>query len=157
MTRLLTIPWIRRTGTIAVAALALALGFGAIRAASAWTAAAAPLDAAPVSAGTLTERLAAEQSRSAVLLDQLRTLTDQSTELTAALQTAEARIGADADVAATLSADLADAKKRLKALEATIKKAKAALAASAQSGQASTARPASGGEHEDDDHEEDDD
>ena len=58
---------LRRTLTLIIAVSALLLGFAAIRAASAWTAEAAPLVVSPTAATQIEARLAAEQSRSAEL------------------------------------------------------------------------------------------
>lgn len=113
----------RRLLTVMAVAASLLLGFGAIRASAVWTAAAAPLAVAPVSAEALQGRLAEESDRSAALLERLTSLTAHADELSAALAAAEARIGQDAGHAADLARDLAAAKKKLAALEKSIRQA----------------------------------
>jgi chromosome segregation ATPase len=113
----------RRILTVIAVAASLLIGLGAIRAAAAWTASAAPLDVAPVSAESLQIRLADESARSAALVDRLSALTVHAEELSAALAVAESRIGADAEHAAELAKDLAAAKKKLAALEKSIRQA----------------------------------
>jgi DNA repair exonuclease SbcCD ATPase subunit len=125
--------YLRRLLTVAGVIAALVLGFGSIRAAAAWTAASAPLTVAPVSVSTLQSRLTDEQTRSAVLQQQLRALESQSTDLASALQAANVRIEADASRAKDLAAQLKTAKLRLAKLAATI----------ASANQASRARIAS--------------
>lgn len=110
----------RRILTVIAVAASLLLGFGAIRASAAWTAAAAPLAVSPVSAEQLKGRLVEESARSAVLVDRLTALTAHANELAEALAAAEARIGEDASHAATLAKDLEAAKKKLAALEKSI-------------------------------------
>jgi septal ring factor EnvC (AmiA/AmiB activator) len=110
----------RRLATIVGVIAALVLGFGSIRAAAAWTAAAAPLRVTPDSVTTLQSQLADEQSRSAALRQQLDALASQSTDLATALDAARSRIGADASHAKDLAAQLRTAKQRLAKLQATI-------------------------------------
>ena len=66
---------VRRTLTLAGAVAAVLLGLAAIQAAAAWTAEAAPLTVAPVSAASIEARLAEEQARSAQLQSELSVLT----------------------------------------------------------------------------------
>jgi chromosome segregation ATPase len=117
---------IRRTLTVMVAVTALLLGFAAIRAASAWTADAAPLVASPASATSIEAALADEQARSADLQARLSAITGQTEEMSVALKAAQDRIVADALHAETLSEDLTAATKKLKALEKSIRQAAAA-------------------------------
>ena len=117
---------VRRLFTVIGVIAALAVGFGSIRAAAAWTAASAPLTVAPVPVAELQDRLAVEQARSSDLTFQLRALGTQSTELSAALQAAEAQIVADSDHAKALAKELKAAKKKLATLQASIAKAKVA-------------------------------
>ena len=117
---------IRRTLTVIVAVAALLLGFAAIRAASAWTAEAAPLVASPASAKSIEAKLTDEQARSADLQDRLVAITGQTDDMSAALQAAQDRITADAKHAEQLTTDLTAAKAKLKKLEDAIKKAAAA-------------------------------
>lgn len=119
-------PRIRRIVTVFGVVAALLLGYGSIRAAAAWTAASAPLTVAPVSVTTLQDRLAVEQARSVDLRLQLQTLNTQSTELTAALEAAQAQITTDTDNATQLAKDLKAAKTKLAKLEASIAKARLA-------------------------------
>jgi DNA repair exonuclease SbcCD ATPase subunit len=155
---------LRRFTTMVGVIAVLALGFGSIKAASAWTAAAAPLKVSPVSVATLQANLTTEKARSEALSEQLLALDARSRDLEAALTAAKDRIDADAGHAGDLEDQLAAAAKKLSKLEAAIAKAKRALAA--QAARAAVARPAttttagrsSGGEHdEDDEHEDDDD
>jgi septal ring factor EnvC (AmiA/AmiB activator) len=114
---------LRRILTVIAVAASLVIGFGAIRASAAWTAQAAPLTVAPVSAETLKTRLADEAARSADLADRLAALTSHSEELSSALAAAETRIASDTDNATQLTNDLAAAKKKLAALEKSIRDA----------------------------------
>ena len=130
---------IRRTLTIAIAIVALVLGFVAIRAASAWTVSAAPLVASPAVGGD--HRGPAGRGAAAVgraLGDQLVALTRQTEDMTAALEAAQGRIEADAQHANQLVTDLAAAKLRLKTLEKSIRQAAAAAARSQKAAPATT-------------------
>ena len=117
---------IRRGLTVVGVAAALVIGFGAIRASAEWTAATAPLTVAPVSAETLQARLTDESTRSADLVDRLAALTTHAEELSTALAAAQDRIGSDAEHAAQLARDLDAARKKLAALEKSIRAASAA-------------------------------
>ena len=115
---------IRRTLTLIVAIGALLLGFAAIRAASAWTAQAAPLVASPVAASAIEAKLGAEQARSADLEAQIGHDRRRPTSMAAALRVAQD--GSDGWPACRPARkDLAAAKQRLKKLEASIKAAAA--------------------------------
>lgn len=142
----------RRILTVFAVAASLLIGLGAIRASAAWTASAAPLDVAPVSAETLQGRLADESARSAALIDRLEAMTLQAEELAAALAAAEARIGSDADHAAQLEKDLADARKKLAALEKSIRAASRVRVVTGAPARTSTVTSS----HDEDDHEEED-
>ncbi len=83
---------LRRTLTLILAVSALLLGFAAVRAASAWTAEAAPLVVSPAAASQIEAKLTAEQSRSAELEQQIAAMTAQADEMTTALQVAQDRI-----------------------------------------------------------------
>ena len=140
----------RRLLTVAGVALAIAVGFGTIRVAAAWTAASAPLVVSPTSAAVLQGRLADEQARSAALTDQLAALTAQASELATALEGAQARIVSDTQHATSLAAQLKAAKRRLATLESAIAQARRSLATSkASTATSSLASRPSGGEHED--------
>lgn len=121
----------RRIATVIGVVLVLVLVLGTIRAAAAWTASAAPLPVAPVSAAELRARLADEQARAGALLDQLATLDARSRDLETALEQASSRIATDADHAQDLAAQLKAAKAKLAKLEAAVAKARGALASSA--------------------------
>ena len=99
----------------------LVLGAVTVRAAAAWTASAAPLDAPPVSVTDLAQKLNDEQARSAALELQLVDLTSRTTELSKALDTATQRIGTDASAAKSLRAQLTTAQKKLAALMKALK------------------------------------
>ena len=138
----------RRTLTVIAVVASLIVGFGAIRASAAWTAAAAPLTVAPVTADALQARLAEESVRSAALLDRLTSLTTHADELAAALAAAQARIDADATHAAELAKDLATARQKLAALEKSIRQA---TRTSTVAVAPAAARPAAGTSGGDDD------
>jgi hypothetical protein len=140
---------IRRILTVIGVATALLVGFGAIRASATWTATMAPLTVAPVSIESLQARLTDESGRSAVLVDRVAGLTTQAEELSAALAAAQDRIGSDADHAAQLAMDLDTAKKKLAALEQSIRAASAVRAtAPATATRTTTSASTPGGEHE---------
>jgi hypothetical protein len=120
-------PRARRVLVLAGVAASIALGGASIRAAAAWTAAAAPLSVSPVPAEALAARLAGEQSRSAILEAQLDELRASSSGLHEALNAAQAQLGVDAQTAASLRTRLATAKSRLAALERSIAAARAAV------------------------------
>ena len=71
---------LRRTPDPVLAVAALLLGFAAIRAASAWTAEAAPLVVEPDAGDVIEAELAAEQARSAELEQQIAAMTGQADE-----------------------------------------------------------------------------
>jgi peptidoglycan hydrolase CwlO-like protein len=145
----------RRLVTATGVALAVVVGFGAIRVAAAWTAASAPLVVSPITAATLQARLADEQARSAMLRDQLATLTSQTQDLAAALERAQERIASDTGNAKDLATQLKAAKRRLAVLEAAIAQARRSVpkAAGGMAGTAGSApstggQPSGGGEPE---------
>ena len=149
---------VRRTLTLAGAVAAVILGLATIQAAAAWTASAAPLAVTPTSVTSIETKLLEEQARSKDLEAQLRSITGQTDEMTAALQAAQERIVADAKRADDRAEDLPAATKKLKALEASIRKAaatrtKTAVATTSGGGGASSHED----EDEDDEHEDDDD
>jgi TolA-binding protein len=146
---------LRRTLTLAVAVAALLLGFAAIRAASAWTAEAAPLVVSPAAATEIQAKLTAEQARTVELEAQIATMSGQADELTTALRAAQERIVTDGGHADQLAADLAAARERLKKLEAAIKAASAQRtvtvvrkAAPSSGGPSPTSHAEHEGEHE---------
>ena len=144
---------LRRTLTLVLAVAALLLGFAAIRAASAWTAEAAPLVVSPAAATEIQAKLTAEQARTLELEAQIATMSGQADELTTALRVAQERIVTDGGHADQLAADLAAARERLKKLEAAIKAASAqrtitVVRTTAPSGGGSTAQVEHETEHE---------
>ncbi len=142
-------PFARRGLTVVVVGLSLVIGFGAIRAASAWTAAAAPLVATPVSVEALQAGLIDGSARSADVLDKVAALETHAAELSAALAAAEATITADTARAAQLETDLGAAKAKLAALERSIRKAATSQAVASTTHTTRTASvPADGGERE---------
>ena len=145
----------RRILTVIAVAASLVIGFGAIRASAAWTATAAPLAVAPVSAETLKARLADESARSADLVDRLAALTTHAEELSAALAAAEARIGSDTDHATQLAKDLAAAKKKLAALEKSISDANRVRTVAPTTTRTTTSGSTQGGEPEPEDEHDD--
>ena len=140
--KITSLRWRRLLTTVGVVA-ALALGFGSIRAAAAWTAASAPI---PVS--SIQDRLDQEMARSEGMRAQLDSLASQSTEMTTALEAAQARIAADTAHAKALAGELKAAKQKLAKLEASIAAAKAAAARSVATTTraAATAAPARHGD-----------
>ena len=144
---------LRRTLTLILAVSALLVGFAAVRAASAWTAEAAPLVVSPTAASQIEARLSAEQSRSADLEQQIASMTAQADEMTTALQVAQDRIATDGDHADQLAKDLAAAKARLKKLEASIKAAAAQRTTTVVKTTSSSSSSSSSSHHGDDDHE----
>jgi len=138
---------VRRGLIIAVIGGSLVLGVATVRAAAAWTAAGAPLAVAPASVQALTDRLAAEQARSADLQRRLDELESASTDLATSLDAARQRIATDADAAAALKGRLDQARVRLRTLEASIARARSGLAAARPPTPPSSGRSA--GEHDD--------
>jgi TolA-binding protein len=130
--------------------LSLVLGLLAIRAASAWTAASAPLSVAPVSVGSLADQLAAEQGRSSALQAQLDELVARSRELSGALEETQGRIADDASTATDLRARLAAAEKKLATLTKSLRQASTARVAASGP---TTAAASAAGTHEEEDEE----
>lgn len=141
---------VRRSVIVVAVALSLVVGVAAVRAAAVWTAASAPLTDTPVSASTLSQRLLDEQARSSSLEDQLTALTGQTQDLTAALSAAQAQIGKDAGTAKDLRDQLAQAKKRLAALNQAIHTASAASTSSGSGSSTSSGGGAPSGSGSDD-------
>lgn len=120
---------VRRSLTAIGATAALILGFGAIQASAAWTASAAPLSVAPTSVKSIESKLADEQARSTELQAQLKELASSSSELIVALEAAQAQIDTDTTHAQDLEKDLKAAKKKLAALERSIRQSAQAASA----------------------------
>ena len=155
---------LRRLATIIGVIAVMALGYGSIKAASAWTAASAPLTVAPVSVSVLKSSLADEQARSKALAAQLQDLDASSRDLETALAQAKDRVVADSGQAGDLEDQLDAASKKLAKLEAAILKAKKALAAQVAaaarqtrtaSAGSSTSRSHDGEDEHEDEHEDD--
>jgi peptidoglycan hydrolase CwlO-like protein len=140
---------IRRSLTVAGAVAALILGFSAIQAAAAWTASAAPLAITPVSANIIEAKLFDEQSRSTELQTQLTELATNTEQMATALAAAQARIDADTKHAKELERDLRSAKKKLAALQRSLRQAAQAPVARARTA-APPPAPTSGGQRGDD-------
>jgi uncharacterized phage infection (PIP) family protein YhgE len=138
----------RRPFVVVGVVLALVAGAASIRAAAAWTAAAAPLAARPPSIESLQVALANEQARSAALRAQLDELTAGSADLTNALTVARDRIATDATQAGKLQASLTAAKTKLSALEASIRRARAAATGAAPAPASRAPTALTGGEPE---------
>ena len=100
---------LRRLATAAGVVAVMALGFGSIQAASAWTAASAPLTVAPVSVQEVQADLADERARSQALTEQLHELDARSQDLETALTEANDRIATDTTHATDLEKQLAAA------------------------------------------------
>jgi len=139
---------IRRILTVIGVAAALLVGFGAIRASAAWTATTSSLTVAPVSIESLQARLTDEAARSADLVDRLAALTTHAEELSMALAAAQDRIGSDADHAAQLATDLDTAKKKLAALEKSIRATSVVRTVPSATGTRAIASGSTQGEHE---------
>lgn len=143
-----------------VLAVALTLGFGlfAIRVASAWTAASAPLAVSPPSVAALQEELDAERARSAVLTAEIDRLVADSDQLSTAIDAARRQIEQETANTAEVSAELDAARKKLGDLERAIRDARAALArqATVTTTRVTTVQAAPAGEHEDDDEDHED-
>jgi septal ring factor EnvC (AmiA/AmiB activator) len=146
----------RRGGVIVLVALALAAGLFSIRVGAELTAAAAPPPAPPVSMTRLLSDLKAEQARSAALqgqLDELDSLTSQLSDAVAATQgdiaadglsagELRSRLKAAQAKLATMTRLLADAQKRLAALNAAASKPSSGSSGSTSSTTKPTPTPA---------------
>ena len=119
----------------------LGLGAATIDAAAQWTAAAAPMQAPPVSAESLASQLANEQARGTDLQSRLEAAITQASQVQAALDAANARIATDGGTAKALRTQIAAAEKKLAALNKQAAATTAALKAAAAR-QAVMARPA---------------
>jgi chromosome segregation ATPase len=146
----------RRALTIVGVVAALAVGYGSIRAATAWTEASAPLTITPITVSALQAKLADEGARAAALQSRLVALDARSRELAAALESAQTRIEKDADHAGDLAKELKAAKKKLARLERSIAAARAAGARSNTDPRGTTTRASSSEDDDDDEHEHED-
>ncbi len=123
----------------------LVLGAVTVRAAAAWTASAAPMDAPPISASEIYGRLADASIRSAALEQQIVDLTARTADLATALAATNKRVGTDTATARTLRKQLAAAQKKLAALTRALN---APTPAQGRSAPTPTSMPT---HHEDDD------
>jgi peptidoglycan hydrolase CwlO-like protein len=148
---------VRRGTTVLAVILALTVGFLAIRVASAWTAASAPLSVSPGSVATLQQQLDAERARTAALTAEIERLVADSDQLSAAVEAARAQIGQESEHTAQVSADLEAAQSRLRDLEKAILDARAALARQRTTAiTTTTIQAAPAREHDDEDEERED-
>lgn len=149
----------RRLAVTTGMAVAILAAGGTILAASQWTAAEAPLAAAPVSIDSIQQALDQERARSAALEQQLAALEHASGDLSGALETAQGQLALDATTADDLRAALEAAQTKLTRLEAALQAAARAKAAMTVT---TTTRATGGARTHDDDedeheHEHDDD
>jgi chromosome segregation ATPase len=119
-----TRPIVRRPLVILGALLTLFVAVATVRAASEW-AASASLAKPPATISSIEAALAREQSRSAVLQDQLDAMRASSADLQWALVAANNQVATDQTTADALQASLAAAKARLAKLEAALRAAAA--------------------------------
>jgi len=139
-----TIKVVARRAAVTVGVVgSLGLGAATIGAAAQWTAAAAPMQAPPVSAESLALQLANEQARGTDLQSRLQAAITQASQVQAALDAANARIATDGGTAKALRAQTVGAEKKLAALNKQVAAAAAALktAATRHASVTSTARP----------------
>ena len=121
---------VARRAAVTVGVLgSLGLGAATIDAAAQWTAAAAPMQAPPVSAASLASQLATEQARGTDLQSRLQAAITQASQVQAALDAANARIAADGGTAKALRAQITAAEMRLAALNGQAAAAAASLRA----------------------------
>lgn len=118
-------PLVRRPLVILGVLLTLFAAAATVRAASIWASTSATLTTPPATISSIEMALAREQSRSAVLQDQLDALHSSSRDLEAALWAANNQVTADQATAADLEASLAAAKAKLAKLEAALRAARA--------------------------------
>jgi chromosome segregation ATPase len=139
-------PLVRRPLVILGVMLTLLVAAATVRAASIWASSSASLTTPPATIASIEMALAREQSRSAVLQDQLDTMHASSDDLAAALWVANAQVTADQATATDLEASLAAAQAKLAKLEAALKAARGGSTAT-RSGSTTTSTPAP---HDDD-------
>ena len=114
-------PHVRRPLLVLGVFLALVAAAATVRAASLWTAGAASLANPPASISSIEAALAREQSRSAVLQDQLAAMRAASDDLANALAAANSQVSTDQATADQLQASLTAAQAKLATLEAALK------------------------------------
>lgn len=159
---------VRRVLVIAATGAIIAVAVVTVQTAAAWRAEAAPLDTAPVSMSTIDTDIEAEAARTEALSGQIDEVAGQLSTLKGALVTANGAISADAENAATLQAQLAQAKAKYEKLEAQLKGAQSRLAAlnkaaarqaalnkAAAKKNTTTSTAASTSRHDDDEHDDD--
>lgn len=123
---------IRRVARKAVVAGATAAVLGAgmvtVQVASDWRAASAPLDAAPVSASSINDAMAAQQARAQQLVAQIDQVAFQLNEIRSAVGVANGAIASQNGTAAAVGDQLKAAQSKLTALQAQLKSAQQRLA-----------------------------
>jgi chromosome segregation ATPase len=117
----------RRTVVAAVTVAVLGVAVGTVQLAAQWRADAAPLDAAPVSMGSISRDYTAENDRVANLAGQLSGVAQQISGLQAALITANGSVAGDATNAQKLQGQLDAAKNKLKSIQRQLKAAQGRL------------------------------
>lgn len=120
---------VRRALVLGMTLAVIGVGFVTVQVAADWRAAAAPLDAAPVGMDTINAQLVSETQRTSDLSGQIGSVAGQVATLEAALVEANQHVSGDADSAATLKQQLADARTKLDALQAQLRAAQDRLAA----------------------------
>jgi chromosome segregation ATPase len=117
----------RRAIVLAATIAVIAVAAGTVQVAAQWRAAEAPLDAAPVSMGTLQDQFAAEDQRAGDLAGQVDGVATQISTLQSALVAANGSVADDTQSATDLQAQLAAAKTKLAGLQKQLKAAQARL------------------------------
>jgi len=131
----------RRAAVTAGVLGSLGLGATAIDAAAQWTAAAAPMQAPPVSPESLASQLADEQARGTDLQSRLQAAITQAAQVQAALDAAMARIATDGGTARALRAQVIAAQMKLAALDRQAAAAMRTAAAPSRTPSPSSAAP----------------
>lgn len=131
-------PHVRRPIVVLGVLLTLFAAAATVRAASLWVSSSAALTTPPASISSIEMALAREQSRSAVLQDQLDGMRSSSRDLSVALFQANNQVTADQATAAQLEASLAAAQAKLAKLEAALKAATRTTTARSSGGGSTT-------------------
>ena len=119
----------RRALVLAATAAVIGVAVVTVQVAAEWRAEAAPLDTAPVAMSAIDGDMEAEAARTEALSGQIDEVAGQLSTLNGALLTANDAMSADAENAATLQGQLAEAKTRYEKLQSQLKGAQARLAA----------------------------
>jgi chromosome segregation ATPase len=120
---------VRRALVLAATAGVIGVAVVTVQVASAWRAEAAPLDTAPVAMSAIDGDMEAEVARTETLAGQIDEVAGQLSTLKGALLAANDAMSADAENAAMLQGQLAEAKTRYEKLQAQLKGAQARLVA----------------------------